>query len=359
MRGGWRKDCLRAALSMNSTRGRARSVGKVFTSVAALLTSLLFSAEATCQERVTYYYTDNVGTVLATTDSTGATLSSTDYRPFGVTALGAPSNSPGFGGHVNDQDTSLIYMQQRYYDPDVGRFISTDKIAPGPGRIASFNRFDYANNNPITFFDDNGEYAKVAVAGNVVSIEYPVKFTGDLSHGEVQAYTAAIQSAYTGQFGRYSVSLTVTTPAPGTPRSQYNLVEVGPLDPKVAHGRPFANAIAGDYVKLGPLTGNSAQQAYYRWSFSHEGGHTMGLPDMYTNAGPVNGYGSDMMGASGQSPSEEDISNIIYFMTNGYDVGHGTYPSPSTDQLGENFKPLNGPCGSMDCRTGRREISNE
>ncbi|MBX9625391.1 MAG: hypothetical protein K2X82_16415, partial [Gemmataceae bacterium] len=34
----------------------------------------------------------------------------------------------GFTGHVNDADTGLVYMQQRYYDPLAGRFLSVDPV---------------------------------------------------------------------------------------------------------------------------------------------------------------------------------------------------------------------------------------
>ena len=34
----------------------------------------------------------------------------------------------GFTGHVNDPDTGFVYMQQHYYDPYAGRFLSVDPI---------------------------------------------------------------------------------------------------------------------------------------------------------------------------------------------------------------------------------------
>lgn len=57
---------------------------------------------------------------------------------------------------MDSAGTGLVYMQQRYYDPDVGGFISPDPIMPTPGNIYNFNRYAYANNNPIGNIDPDG-----------------------------------------------------------------------------------------------------------------------------------------------------------------------------------------------------------
>lgn len=107
-------------------------------------------------ETVTYYYTDPQGTVLATTDATGNVISRTDYRPYGMAALGTPVSGPGYTGHVNDMDSGLVYMQARYYDPGIGRFLSTDPVSVEADSTAQFNRYSYASNNPISNVDPDG-----------------------------------------------------------------------------------------------------------------------------------------------------------------------------------------------------------
>ena len=47
-------------------------------------------------------------------------------------------------------------MQQRYYDPAIGRFLSVDPVGAGPGSGANFNRYWYADNNPFKFVDPDG-----------------------------------------------------------------------------------------------------------------------------------------------------------------------------------------------------------
>ncbi len=130
----------------------------------AWLTALLLLMAMVCAsmgvahaaETITYYYTSPQGTVLAKADASGNILSNADYRPYGTQALGTPEQGPGYTGHVNDIDSSFVYMQARYYDPSVGRFLSTDPAATGPGTVFGFNRFAYANNNPVLNVDRDG-----------------------------------------------------------------------------------------------------------------------------------------------------------------------------------------------------------
>lgn len=70
--------------------------------------------------------------------------------------MGTAPNGPGYTGHVNDPDTGLVYMQARYYDPGTGRFLSVDPVNPEAGHLFSFNRYNYANNNPIINIDSDG-----------------------------------------------------------------------------------------------------------------------------------------------------------------------------------------------------------
>jgi RHS repeat-associated protein len=111
---------------------------------------------AQSQGTVTYVYTDPQGTPLAEADANGNITKTIDYTPYGTTALGTPPNGPGYTGHVNDPETNLVYMQGRYYDHTTGRFLSVDPETPTAGSSFKFNRYDYANNNPILNIDPNG-----------------------------------------------------------------------------------------------------------------------------------------------------------------------------------------------------------
>ncbi|MBT2143661.1 MULTISPECIES: RHS repeat-associated core domain-containing protein [unclassified Rhodanobacter] len=107
---------------------------------------------------VTYVYTDPQGTVLAEADANGNITARYDYTPYGtaVASMSPAPNGPGYTGHVNDPDTGLVYMQARYYDPTTGRFLSADPINPVTGNLYNFNRYGYANNNPVNNTDPDG-----------------------------------------------------------------------------------------------------------------------------------------------------------------------------------------------------------
>lgn len=56
--------------------------------------------------------------------------------------------------------TEEVPGKQRYYDPEVGRFLSPDPVGPTPGNIFNFGRYTYANNNPLRFTDPTGRCAE-------------------------------------------------------------------------------------------------------------------------------------------------------------------------------------------------------
>jgi len=62
----------------------------------------------------------------------------------------------GFTGHVNDNDTGLVYMQQRYYDTFAGRFLSVDPVVTDANTGGSFNRYAYASSSPYRHIDPDG-----------------------------------------------------------------------------------------------------------------------------------------------------------------------------------------------------------
>ncbi|HJS61845.1 MAG TPA: RHS repeat-associated core domain-containing protein, partial [Pseudolabrys sp.] len=65
-------------------------------------------------------------------------------------------------GHVQDAQTGLTYMQQRYYDPQIGRFLSMDPVTADANTGGNFNRYWYANNNPYKFIDPDGRVVAYA-----------------------------------------------------------------------------------------------------------------------------------------------------------------------------------------------------
>ncbi len=104
---------------------------------------------------VTYLHTDALGSPVARSNTSGQVISRTRYEPYGYVASGAVPTL-GFTGHVNDADTGLTYMQQRYYDPVAGRFLSIDPVTTDEDTGNGFNRYSYAENNPYSYVDPDG-----------------------------------------------------------------------------------------------------------------------------------------------------------------------------------------------------------
>ena len=137
---------------------RTKNLWLVLFGNALALCAIVGSPCVTAAETVTYYYTNEQGTPLATTDAAGNIVNVADYRPYGEQTLGSPAHGAGYTGHVNDADTDFIYMQARYYDPTMGRFLSIDAVRPTAGDVASMNDFAYVGNNPIGNIDPSGNY---------------------------------------------------------------------------------------------------------------------------------------------------------------------------------------------------------
>lgn len=103
------------------------------------------------------YHFDGTGNTVALTDSSGSIVDAYAYDPFGAVlnqseTIPQPFKFVGQFGVMADP-SGLYYMWARYYDPNVGRFISEDPIGFDGGDV---NLYAYAGNNPIMRIDANG-----------------------------------------------------------------------------------------------------------------------------------------------------------------------------------------------------------
>jgi len=121
---------------------------------------------------VTYFYAYNgQGDVIALYNSSNSALvGSYEYDLWGklisVTPASATSDPNGiltknpfrYRGYYYDEETGFYYLNARYYDPQMRRFISADDMAylGADGSITGFNLFAYCDNNPINGFDNEG-----------------------------------------------------------------------------------------------------------------------------------------------------------------------------------------------------------
>lgn len=193
---------------------------------AKLLVALAFvSGTAKAQTTVEYVHTDALGSPVAVTNQAGAVIDRNDYEPYGA-VIGKPQfQGVGYTGHVHDATTTLTYMQQRYYDPQIGRFLSVDPIAASGPR--NFNRYSYAADNPYRFTDPDGRdcvsrngktTCSVPVTGSripkTISFATPQGVSGTLKTGSPANHVYDKRTPHQKEDGAVQRSM-VNDPTPG------------------------------------------------------------------------------------------------------------------------------------------------
>lgn len=117
---------------------------------------------------IPYFYMKNLqGDIVGITDASGNIVAKYTYDSWGklISIKDASdvdkTTDDTFIGYINplryrgyyyDSETGLYYLNARYYDPEVGRFISGDETLDG-----GYNLFEYCYNNPINFADYTGK----------------------------------------------------------------------------------------------------------------------------------------------------------------------------------------------------------
>jgi RHS repeat-associated protein len=106
---------------------------------------------------VSYYHADALGSVRNLTNSTGQVVGGYSYDAFGAirSSSGSVDNDYRFAGEQQD-DTGLIYLRARYYDPTTGRFLSVDPKPGDPRSPQSRNPYTYVENRPTMLIDPEG-----------------------------------------------------------------------------------------------------------------------------------------------------------------------------------------------------------
>ena len=97
-----------------------------------------------------------------------------------------------FTGQKYSDDTGLYYYNARYYDPEIGHFISPDTLVPEPGKVFAYNRYMYAYGNALKYTDPSGHIA-VCFRGGVNT---PDKAEGETTAIENLCLAALSQAGY-------------------------------------------------------------------------------------------------------------------------------------------------------------------
>jgi RHS repeat-associated protein len=131
-----------------------------------------------------YYYphTDYLGSVLAISDDLGVCKFKQSFDAWGqyreptdwsnnITTTNISLTKDiswfyrGFTGHEHYPEFTLINMNNRMYDPEVGRMCAVDNFVKSPYTIQAYNRYTYAGNNPLKYTDPDGEWVHLVIGG--------------------------------------------------------------------------------------------------------------------------------------------------------------------------------------------------
>ena len=103
-------------------------------------------------EAVYYHHTDHLGTTDVITDSNGTVVWEAEYEAFGsvLNQNGTKVFTASFTGKMYDAEAGMYYFNARWYDSEIGRFITEDPARDG------IDWYAYCNNNPLRFVDPTG-----------------------------------------------------------------------------------------------------------------------------------------------------------------------------------------------------------
>jgi RHS repeat-associated protein len=117
-----------------------------------------------------FYQYDGLGSVIQLTDAAGRPEISYLYDAWGNLILPAPLTNPfRFTGQALDVTTGLYYLRARYYDAQVGRFISKDPFGGFVARPLSQNKFIYAIDRPTLASDPTGLCSCAASGSSILN----------------------------------------------------------------------------------------------------------------------------------------------------------------------------------------------
>jgi RHS repeat-associated protein len=185
------------------------------------------NASALIGEETIYYHNDALGSPIIATDQGGSPLWREAYSPYGSRILhesrekscDAGSCVPiesiwdekhWYTGKLEETRTGIQYFGARWYEPELGRFLSVDPLQFRDDNLFSFNRYAYANGNPYKYVDPDGR--------DSISITGTIHVPGSLLH--LLGVSEVPVSGFSG-------GIAVSFPGPWSPDAGFDFGLVG------------------------------------------------------------------------------------------------------------------------------------
>jgi len=247
-----------------------------------------------------YYYLKNAqGDVIGIANSTGTVVTEYSYDAWGNPVTTTDNeigqlNPIRYRGYYYDTETGLYYVSSRYYDSEVGRWISPEPnvyagaFDSGSGLLA-YNAYAYCANNPVNFSDPTGEFLlSTLIVGAIVGaaigfaatayVDY--KDDGQVFNGSVDAksYVAntlvgGIVGGFTGGVGSSTFSLTIPTIQAAMTTAGSTVLVAGTTTVTVAGAEIVAGTAAVGLGIMASIIGKSGGYTVKKFPNDHDPEH--------------------------------------------------------------------------------------
>ena len=177
---------------------------------------------------------------------------------------GNPDNSANvnplrYRGYYYDNESGFYYLQSRYYDSSIGRFINADSYASTGQDFLGYNMFAYCNNNPTCLIDNNGTLCTHSIGVTDTGAHYiPHVRTSDETKNKPKRFAepdASIDVGFNvdGIYGTTSVSASHGDVHDDNTNLDYYF-DIGKVEASAGVGWNGINYSAGAYLTEGGVT---------------------------------------------------------------------------------------------------------
>jgi RHS repeat-associated protein len=151
-----------------------------------------------------FHHRDHLKSIKVITNATGIEVQRTTYAAYGDRAVqtGTHVESKSFIGERRDEESGLLFLNARFYDPAIGKFSSPDWWDPNKPGVGTC-RYCYSDNDPVNKSDANGHVWNV-LGSIAISVAIEVaKQSIEIAIGTRQEFdgSAVGQAALGGAFG--------------------------------------------------------------------------------------------------------------------------------------------------------------
>ena len=114
-----------------------------------------------------YFVSDLLGSTRALTNGSGTVVATFNYAALGniTSQTGAVTTPIGFAGAYTDSNSGLLYLVNRYYDPNTGQFLTVDPDVAETGQP-----YSYASDDPIDIIDPSGDLDTASCSDAVTAL---------------------------------------------------------------------------------------------------------------------------------------------------------------------------------------------